>query len=144
MAEHIIRKADESGYPVDRLTIEVTETAALDSDAARAALVRLSGAGVTLAMDDFGSGATLLTNLERLPFSYMKLDGFYVEDIAENPKYQELVSGLARLARTLDVSVIAEHVSYDYTMDFLKSSGIEYAQGFYLGKPTPMTESLPA
>ena len=139
MVDYIVEAADESGYPLSILTVEITETAVLAvNNETKAAIERLVGAGVSLSMDDFGSGATSFGNLEALPFKYMKLDGSYVQDLATNKRGRELVTGLTQLAHTLGLEVVAEYVQDDETIEFLREIGVEYLQGFHLGEPVPV------
>ncbi|MCH8102598.1 MAG: EAL domain-containing protein, partial [Chloroflexi bacterium] len=139
MVDYIVEAADESGYPLSILTVEITETAVLAVNSeTKAAIERLVGAGVSLSMDDFGSGATSFGNLEALPFKYMKLDGSYVQDLATNKRGRELVTGLTQLAHTLGLEVVAEYVQDDETIEFLREIGVEYLQGFHLGEPVPV------
>ena len=143
MADHIVHTADETGYPLSYLTIEITETAVLSVNSeSKAAVSRLVEAGISLSMDDFGSGATSFGNLESLPFSYMKLDGVYVRDLATSKRGRELVTGLTQLAHTLGMKVVAEYVQDDETVEFLREIGVEYLQGFYLAEPEPVPTQL--
>ncbi|MBI4218567.1 MAG: EAL domain-containing protein, partial [Chloroflexi bacterium] len=95
----------------------------------------LRAAGFKVAMDDFGSGATSLKRARSLAFDYLKLDGSLIKDLASSQADREFVAVLARLAHDAGLHIVAEFVSDDETMRFLEEQGIEYAQGWFLGKP---------
>lgn len=140
MVDHIIETAATTDFPLSHLTVEITETSVLSvSDDSQSAITKLVDSGISLSMDDFGSGATSFGNLESLPFSYMKLDGEYVRDLATNQRGRELVTGLTQLGHTLGMKIVAEYVQDQETVEFLREIGVEYLQGFHLGEPEPVS-----
>ena len=80
-----------------------------------------------------------MAKVRELRFEYLKLDGILVKDLAESEADREFVSALAKLAHDIGVEVIAEFVQDEATMEFLAECGIEYAQGYYLGRPEPFS-----
>ncbi len=121
-----------------RLAIEVTETAAIsDMDRARAFCEGLRSLGCAIALDDFGAGFGSFEYLKRLPFDYLKIDGGFVRSLARSPKDQLVVQALAGLAKGMGKRTIAECVTDRDTLRLLRRYGVDYAQGFQIGRPHP-------
>ena len=123
---------------------ELTETALLDDIAAGehfAAGVAEIGCG--LALDDFGTGFASLTYLRVLPAEYLKIDIEFVRDLTHNETNQHLVRSIIHLARGLDKKTIAEGVENEEVLALLRSFGVDYAQGFHLGRPQPVDAVTP-
>ncbi|MDP6666837.1 MAG: phosphodiesterase, partial [Dehalococcoidia bacterium] len=138
IAGYLREQADSNGVPHEAITVEITETAAMQDDRLAAEMAgSLHEAGFKLAIDDFGSGATSLAQVRELEFDYLKLDGTLVRDLAESAGDREFVSALAKLAHRTGVEIIAEFVQDEATMEFLAECGIEYAQGYFIGEPEP-------
>ena len=120
------------------LTIEVTETAVTRGGASiRAFFEDLRGRGFKVAVDDFGSGNATLRELRGMPFDYLKIDGVLVRDLPSSPVDQELVHAFSRVAHVLGAQVVVEQVEDAETMEYLAACGcgIDYAQGYHLGRP---------
>lgn len=118
---------------------ELTETALFDDIAAGehfAAGVAEIGCG--LALDDFGTGFASLTYLRLLPARYLKIDIEFVRDLTHNETNQHLVRSIVHLARGLDKETVAEGVEDEEVLTLLRSFGVDYAQGFHLGRPQPV------
>lgn len=128
-----------------RLILEVTETAAI-SDMAKASEfcrgVQRLGCGV--ALDDFGSGFGSFRYLKRLPFDYLKIDGDFIEALPRSHKDQLVVQALVRVAEGMGKRTIAEYVSGQDTIALLRSYGVDYAQGFAIGRPVASVEAFAA
>lgn len=121
---------------------EIKESAAVNNLAAAEPLIRdLSKAGCKLALDDFGCGLSSLAHLKRLPVNYLKIDGRFVRRVTDDRVAESIVSGIAKAARTLGVSVIAEHVESAAIAERLVDLDVEYGQGFHLGRPQPFAKS---
>jgi EAL domain-containing protein (putative c-di-GMP-specific phosphodiesterase class I) len=127
----------------DRLQIEVTEHAVMD-DPARAAeaLSRLSSKGVSVSIDDFGTGQTSLGLLGRLPVHEVKIDKSFVMGMAGEKGGDDtaLVRSMADLAHNLKLVVVAEGVEDQWTLDFLSTLGCDEAQGFHIARPMPSAD----
>jgi EAL domain-containing protein (putative c-di-GMP-specific phosphodiesterase class I) len=91
-------------------------------------------------LDDFGVGYSSLSQLRFLPVDYLKIDGAFVVDIARDPSARQIVRALVELARALDAETIAEWVEDDVTIEVLRSLGVDFAQGFAIGRPRPVDE----
>jgi EAL domain-containing protein (putative c-di-GMP-specific phosphodiesterase class I) len=139
MLAHISRGLDRHGVDPGLLVIEITETAAIsDMARARAFCEGLSALGCAIALDDFGAGFGSFQYLTRLPFDYLKIDGSFVRALPRSRSDQLVVQALAGLARGMGVRTIAEYVTDRATLQLLRSYGVDYAQGFELGRPHPL------
>ncbi len=96
---------------------------------------RVKGYGCTLAVDDFGSGYSNFDLLLKLPFDYIKIDGSLIRNIDTDRKAQILVETLIGFAEKLGAKTIAEYVFNPVVFNKIKSMGVHYAQGFFIGKP---------
>jgi diguanylate cyclase (GGDEF)-like protein/PAS domain S-box-containing protein len=126
----------------DRLQIEVTESAVM-SDAGRAAevLASLTGRGVSVAIDDFGTGYSSLGLLRRLPVQELKIDKSFVIGMAgDGAEDTAIVRSTADLAHNLGLTVVAEGVEDQWTLDLLSSFGCDQAQGYHIARPMPSAD----
>jgi diguanylate cyclase (GGDEF)-like protein/PAS domain S-box-containing protein len=133
--------------PVDpaALVFEVTETAAIASlDDAREFLTSLSALGCGIALDDFGSGFASFHYLKNLPFDELKIDGQFIKNLTTEPDDLVLVESLVALARGLGKRTVAEYVENAATLRLVRDVGIDFAQGYYVGRPAPALEVLAA
>jgi EAL domain-containing protein (putative c-di-GMP-specific phosphodiesterase class I) len=132
----IVDYARALNVPPELIIVEITETATIRSGGHTAVFSqRLSDAGFQLAIDDFGSGTTSLKQLKSLEFGYVKLDGSLIRNLKSESADKEFVRAVAALAHGLGVQIVAEFVQDQETLDFLQECGVEYAQGYFLGKP---------
>lgn len=125
------------GPDARRVTIELTETLALD-DPAMASLfsVELRKLGCAFAIDDFGSGYTTFRNLMAIEADTIKIDGSFIQDIARQPHKQTFVRMMVDLAQTFSVKTVAEMVDNRADADLLKRLGVDYLQGYMFGIPS--------
>jgi EAL domain-containing protein (putative c-di-GMP-specific phosphodiesterase class I)/anti-sigma regulatory factor (Ser/Thr protein kinase) len=129
----------EHGVPASLLTLEVTETSVLDEpEQARAVLDALHDLGVSISIDDFGAGYSSLLWLRIFPATEVKIDRSFVSQLHDEGK--AFVGGVIRLARDLDIRVVAEGVEDDSILDGLQALECEAAQGFLFAKPMPPEE----
>ncbi len=136
MLAHIARCLDAHGVDPCRLVVEITETAAIsDMDRARSFCEGVAALGCAVALDDFGAGFGSFQYLKHLPFDYLKIDGDFVRGLPSSPKDQLVVQALAGLARGMGKRTIAEYVTDRATLQLLRGYGVDYAQGFELGRP---------
>ncbi len=121
------------------LVLEVTETAAIASIAEAQTFVHtLQAIGCGFALDDFGVGFSSFSQLKHLPVDYLKIDGSFVQDLAENAVDQHLVRAIVSIARGLGRKTIAEFVGDSESVRLLKAYGVDYAQGYHIAKPAPL------
>lgn len=123
--------------PTNRLIFEVTESATVkDSDKAIAMLERFRDLGVVISMDDYGTGQSTLSYLKELPLSELKIDRSFVQNSHRDPNDALLVRSTVNLAHELGLRVVAEGVEDAACLQFLRSVGCDYAQGYHIGKPS--------
>ncbi|HNH24325.1 MAG TPA: EAL domain-containing protein, partial [Accumulibacter sp.] len=115
---------------------EITETAAVsDFSAARTFMNAVRELGCAFALDDFGVGFSSFSYVKQLPVDYVKIDGSFVRTLAENPDDQVFVRALAEVARGFGKQTIAEFVEDELALQMVRDFGIDYAQGYFVGKP---------
>ena len=130
-----------SGLPADRITLEVTESAAMkDSDRAIAALQSWRALGVNISIDDYGTGQSSLSYLQTLPATELKIDKSFVATIADEPRNAIMVRSTIALAHELGMKVVAEGVEDEACLARLAEMGCDTAQGWQIGKPMPASQ----
>jgi EAL domain-containing protein (putative c-di-GMP-specific phosphodiesterase class I) len=126
------------GVPADQVTFEIAEAGMLgDTDRALPAMVRLRSIGVRLSVDDFGTGASSLSNLRRLPVHEVKIDQSFVQGMATDSGDLAIVRAVIGLAREFGLTVVAEGVESERTLGMLEEMGCEIGQGFLFSRPLP-------
>jgi EAL domain-containing protein (putative c-di-GMP-specific phosphodiesterase class I) len=142
-ADELIACIEASGLPPQSLCFELTESATI-ANLARAEVLmrRLRKLGCGVALDDFGTGLSSLAYLRQLPVSMLKIDGSFVRDIQNDPRSESLVQAVAQLARTMQMVTVAEYVETDAIRERIAALGVDYGQGFSIGRPVPLTEVL--
>lgn len=129
--------AEDTALPA-RLIFEITETTAVHNIArAKAFMDPLRALGCRFALDDFGVGFTSFTHLRSLPVDTVKIDGSFVRDLATNPENQSLVKAMTEVAHSLGKQVVAEFVESAEILEILRALGVDYAQGYHIGRPGP-------
>ncbi|HUG03127.1 MAG TPA: EAL domain-containing protein [Steroidobacteraceae bacterium] len=133
----------DSGLPPESLCFELTETAAV-SNLTRAdhLMQRLRVLGCSFALDDFGTGLSSLVYLKSLPVSILKIDGAFVRDASANQRTEAMVRAIAQLAHTMGMETVAEFVETDELRTRMASLGVDFGQGFAIGRPVPLPEVL--
>ena len=125
------------------LIFEVTETAAVSNIvAAREFAERVCALGCRFALDDFGAGYGSFYYLKHLPFDYVKIDGEFVRNCVDSETDQLVVQAVVQIARGLGKQTIAEFVEDEATIEVLERFGVDYAQGYHVGRPAPLTDEL--
>ena len=141
--EYIEARIAESGISPDSLCFEITETAVVRSlERAQRFIRRLRKIGCRLALDDFGTGYCSFAYLKDLPVHYVKIDGVFVRDVLENPLSEAIISSMTQIAKVMNAATVAEHVENDLIAQQMRSFGMDYAQGFGIGRPKPLREVL--
>jgi diguanylate cyclase (GGDEF)-like protein len=143
MADHIAAQLRASRVPADLVCFELTETAAVANlEKADAFMQRVRALGCTFALDDFGTGTSSLAHLKNLPVSMLKIDGSFVRDALTSPRSDSLVKAVAQLARAMGITTVAEYVETDELRLRMANLGVDYGQGFAIGKPLPLVDVL--
>ncbi len=141
--DFLLQRISSSGIDPAVFCFELTENATIASIARAESLIRrLRAVGCGVALDDFGTGLSSLAYLRQLPVTMLKIDGSFVRDILKDPRSESMVRAIAQLARTMSLSTVAEYVETDEIRARVATLGVDYAQGFAIGRPMPLTEVL--
>ncbi|MCB1775329.1 MAG: EAL domain-containing protein [Gammaproteobacteria bacterium] len=128
-----------SGIDPANLVVEITETAAVANVQDAIAFMReIKALGCRFALDDFGSGFSSFTYLKQLPVDIVKIDGVFIQNLATSGDDQLFVKALTDVAKGLGKTTVAEFVENAETLALLRAFGVDYAQGYYIGRPSPM------
>lgn len=132
------RQLEPASVRSDKLCFEVTETAAI-SDLAHALrfIDVVKARGCRLALDDFGTGFSSYAYLKTLPVDYLKIDGAFVRDIVSDPIDRAFVKSIHEVGHAMGMRTIAEYAENEEILDSLRALGIDYAQGYGVGRPRP-------
>jgi diguanylate cyclase (GGDEF)-like protein/PAS domain S-box-containing protein len=142
LLELIRARLGEGRFDPDRLVIEVTETSAIvNINEAQNFAVALRGFGAGFALDDFGTGFGSFAYLKRIPADYLKIDGDFVAP-PRSPTDDSIIGAIVTLADSLGKKTIAEYVEDEATLEALIEAGVDYAQGFHIGRPGPISDVL--
>lgn len=141
LPERLKALAWTAGFPLDRLTVEITESALVDDLArAREMALALKALHCRLALDDFGTGYSSLTHLHALPFDELKVDRSFVNSMTEKRESREIVAAVVGLGLGLGLMTVAEGVETRQQAEMLFWMGCDLAQGWLYGKPVPAGE----
>jgi diguanylate cyclase (GGDEF)-like protein/PAS domain S-box-containing protein len=141
--EHIIQVFKHSGVAPNKICFEVTETVAISNlDSAVTFIKTLKQLGFRFALDDFGSGISSFGYLKNLPVDYLKIDGMFVKGIAHDPIDYAMVKSINEIGQIMGMQTIAEFVENDEIKVKLQELGVNYGQGYGLGKPKPLEDLL--
>ncbi|MBL6998960.1 MAG: bifunctional diguanylate cyclase/phosphodiesterase, partial [Gammaproteobacteria bacterium] len=133
----------QAGVSNDSLELEITEGVLMSGYSyIDETLKSLSKSGVDISMDDFGTGFSSLSYLRSYPFSILKIDRSFINDITIDPADRELVNAAIAMAHSLGIKVVAEGVETLEQLNHLKGQGCEIAQGYYFSKPLPDDEFI--
>lgn len=139
----IIMQLNESGIDGHKICFEITETAAISNlDIATKFISTLKDYGCQFALDDFGSGLSSFGYLKNMKVDYLKIDGMFIKDIVVDPIDYAMVKSINEIGHVMGMQTIAEFVEDDEIKGMLKGIGVDYAQGYGVGKPCPFNELL--
>ncbi|SAK85040.1 sensory box protein [Caballeronia arationis] len=134
-----------SGVAPSLICFEITETAAIANLASAARFMReLNALGCRFALDDFGAGMSSFGYLKHLPVEYLKIDGSFVMDIQHDSVSRDMVAAINEMGHSMKCRTIAEYVESDGILRTLGEIGVDYAQGFHIGRPLPWMEEAVA
>ncbi len=133
---------DRTALAPGRICFEITETAAIANLArARRFMEQLKGLGCLFSLDDFGSGFSSFAYLKNLPVDFLKIDGAFVKDMARDPIDCAMVEAINQVGHVMGIRTIAEFVENDEIRIMLRTIGVDYAQGYGIGKPQPVEQA---
>ncbi len=141
--DFLFDSVQKSGINPRAFCFELTENATI-LNLARAEVVmrRLRRMGCEVALDDFGTGLCSLSYLRQLPVTMLKIDGSFVRDVMRDPRADSMVQVIAQLARTMSLDTVAEYVETEEIRARIAEHGVDYAQGYALGRAEPFDEVL--
>ena len=141
LADYLRALLKEHGVEGNRLVLEITEQLAVRFAASTDKQVTmLRDLGCQLAIDDFGSGYSSFSYLKRLPVDYLKIDGAFIKSLARDRVDQAMVRMVGEVARAAGMQTVAEYVHNAATLELLEKYGIDYAQGYFIGKPSAVPQ----
>jgi diguanylate cyclase (GGDEF)-like protein len=133
----------DTGMRADKLELELTESAIIaDKERTLVQLQEIRRLGVTIALDDFGTGYSSLDTLRAFPFDKIKLDRTFMDRIETSQQARSIVRAVLALGRSLEIPVLAEGIETSDQLSILREEGCSSAQGYYLGRPAPLTNVL--
>ncbi|MCD2449993.1 DUF1631 family protein [Methylicorpusculum oleiharenae] len=139
--EFLTRLLDSSKFPAEKLTFEITETVAADSFVyVKNFIHKIKAYGCRFSLDDFGSGYSSYAYLKNLNVDYLKIDGAFVKDMAENKAEVAIVKSMNEIAHSLDMKTIAVNVDSNEICDILRDIGVDFAKGYFIEKPKLLSE----
>jgi diguanylate cyclase (GGDEF)-like protein len=141
--DFLIDKLQHCGLEPSLFCFELTETATVASiERAELLIRRLRRFGCSVALDDFGTGLSSLSYLRQLPVSTLKIDGSFVRDVLKDARAESMVQAIAQLARSMSMATVAEYVETEELRNRVAALGVDYGQGFAIGRPTPLQQLL--
>jgi EAL domain-containing protein (putative c-di-GMP-specific phosphodiesterase class I) len=142
-AQDVLELISASGVSPERIELEVTEGSVINDMSSEAHLHKLSKAGVHISIDDFGTGVTKFDYLAKLPVDVIKIDRSLVLAHANAPEsYGVLLKAISAVGSACEIDVIAEGVDAEEQVLGLRKLGIKYFQGYYYGKPVPLSDFI--
>lgn len=143
LADWIAGQVRKLGVPPGKLCFEITESQAIASrDVAGRLIESLRAMGSSVSLDDFGTGLATYDYLKSFPFDYLKIDGAFIKGVLDSPVDQAIVQSITGVARTMGLQTIAEFVESEAVIERLREYGVDYVQGYGVGKPVPLDELL--
>lgn len=140
---HVMRIVKEEEADPNYIVFEVTETVLLkEAEQSKQTITQLKEAGFKIAIDDFGKGYSSLTYLCQFSIDYLKIDRYFMSNIADNNSVFEIVSSTVKLAHQLNLMVVAEGIETEETYEIIKKLGCDYTQGYYIARPIDDTKII--
>lgn len=141
LPDQIRRAAAQGAFPLDHLTVEITESALVDNlELSGSITVELKRLGVKLALDDFGTGYSSLRNLQALPFDELKVDRSFVSSMIQNRDSRKIVAAVIGLGQSLKLTTVAEGIENNTQADILRWLGCDLGQGWLYGPPVSVQD----
>ena len=140
----VIKELQKQKLPNGAICFEITETAAI-SNLSRVVhfMQSLKALGCKFSLDDFGSGLSSFTYLKNLPVDYLKIDGQFIRNVAEDSVDESMVKAISEVGQAMGIETIAERVETKQVLEKLGTLGVEFAQGYYIARPTSVASFAP-
>jgi diguanylate cyclase (GGDEF)-like protein/PAS domain S-box-containing protein len=139
----VIDLLDKTKVPADKICFEITESTAISNIISATRFMSiLRGMGCRFSLDDFGRGFSSYGYLKNLPLDYLKIDGTFVRDLANDDMDHAMVNSINQIGHTMGVQTIAEFVETEEALEQLIHLGVDHVQGYQLGKPHPMWPNM--
>jgi EAL domain-containing protein (putative c-di-GMP-specific phosphodiesterase class I) len=139
----VVGEFERTGVPFESICFEVTETSAIASlGAASDFIMRMQNRGCCFALDDFGAGMASFGYLKQLPVDYLKIDGTFVRNMLTDAMDRLMVEAIHHIGHRMGKRTIAEFVENAAILEALERIGVDYAQGYGIGRPVPFDEAL--
>ena len=143
LADTLLSIIKKSGIPPEQVELELTEsTLMMNIQDSMAMLHRFKAQGVQLAIDDFGTGFSSFSYLKKLPVDKLKIDRSFIQDLGKNLEDKNIIHAIIALAKSLQLTVIAEGVEREEQRVLLKEMGCQWVQGYLCSKPLPAEDCL--
>ncbi len=137
--EYVVECMDECNVLPERICFEVKESSVITNmSQAQRFIAVLHSMGCQFALDNFGTGLGSFANLKNLKMDYLKIDGEFIQNITNDTINQAMVTAIVKLAKSLEIQVIAEKVESKDALDTLRYIGVDFVQGYYMGEPAPI------
>jgi len=141
--EFIEDELSESGLSAETIGFEVTESAAVSNlEKAQAFIDALHERGCKISLDDFGAGLSSFAYLKNFNVDILKIDGNFIRDIVDNRISESMVAAITQVAKVMELETVAEHVESEEARKLITELGVNYAQGFLVGKPIGLDAAL--
>jgi diguanylate cyclase (GGDEF)-like protein len=142
-ADQLIDTVGTSGLDPELFCFEINENVTVASLERTAALMqRLRRLGCGVALDDFGTGLSSLSYLRQLPVTMLKIDGSFVRDVLKDARAESMVRAIVQLARSMSITTVAEYIETEAIGARIAELGVDYGQGFAIGRPIPLADVL--
>jgi Amt family ammonium transporter len=139
--DYIISLTNKHGISLRNICFEINETVAISNLVKATALINaLKKHDCRFSLGDFGSGLSSFAYLKTLPVDYIKIDGAFIKDVSTDPVNRAMVDSIQQMGRAMKLDTIAECVEDEQTLNILREIGIDYAQGYHLGRPQAIRE----
>lgn len=142
LAQKIVKLLVETGYPANRLEVEITESSLFKNlSLAQSIVGSLKNQNIKIALDDFGTGYSSLSHLRALPFDRIKIDRSFISNMNDDSESEAIVNAIAGLGASLSVPITAEGIEDDSVIQRLSGLGCTKGQGYFYGKPLSIEDA---
>lgn len=138
----LLERLHAASLPNESIKLEITESQVLDYPQAQDVLASCRAAGIRVALDDFGTGFSNLSHLSALSFDTVKIDQAFLRDLEASEKASAMLDAIVGLVRAIGADALVEGVETDGQLETLRRLGVRYAQGYLIGRPQPLDETL--